>query len=214
MNRRNQVLRVTVYAAGVLITALGIVLCKRCDWGISPVSCVPFVMEKITGLTFGTMTMYFHAVNICLQMLLRKTLKDKKIWFQFIYAVAFGRAVDMFQLILPDLGRGINVRAVILLLSCVLTGAGMFLTVETDLVQDPTMGAVREIAGSAGRKVSSVKNIYDLSLLAAAAVLGMICLHRITGIGIATVVSALLVGRIMSGCRSLKTKCVFGDGSF
>ena len=189
--------RAALYAAGILLTALGIVLCKRCDWGISPVSCVPFVLEEITGLSFGTTTVLFHAVNIALQMILRKHAGELQIWLQFLFAVAFGWAVDLCQLFIPPI-VSVWAKVICLVASAALTALGIFFTAQTNIVQDPTVGMVRELSRCTGVTLDRMKNIYDLAMLVMAALMGLAFLRRITGIGIATLVSALRVGRMMA----------------
>lgn len=195
-------LHAALYAAGVFLTAVGIVFCKRCDWGISPVSCIPFVLERITGLSFGTATMLFQAINIVLQMTLRKNARELSVWLQFLFAAAFGWTVDLCQLFIPN-AISLWSKLVFLVLSIVLTGLGIFLTSQTNIVQDPTVGLVRELSRRTGVALDRMKNIYDLALLVIAALLGIIFLGRVTGLGIATIVSALLVGRMVAVCTKV-----------
>ena len=74
MKRRSMAARLCVYALGIWLVSFGIVLCKKCGFGISPISCIPFVLEKLLPVSFGTLTMLFHLVNILLQMILTTLL--------------------------------------------------------------------------------------------------------------------------------------------
>ena len=61
VNRRKAGLpvRIVLFAAGILSASFGIVLCKKSGLGISPVSSIPFVLEPVTSLSFGTLTFCF-----------------------------------------------------------------------------------------------------------------------------------------------------------
>lgn len=50
------ILRSGVYFAGLLSVSLGIVLCVKCGYGISPISSVPYALEFVVPLSFGTLS--------------------------------------------------------------------------------------------------------------------------------------------------------------
>ena len=41
--------RVFIYLLGIFFVSLGIVLCKKCNLGISPISSITFVLEEIVA---------------------------------------------------------------------------------------------------------------------------------------------------------------------
>ena len=62
--------RIALFITGTFAASFGIVLCKKCGLGISPVSSIPFVLEPVSSFSFGTLTFLFHLVNIVLQLIL------------------------------------------------------------------------------------------------------------------------------------------------
>ena len=51
---RNKVVRGTVYAAGLLILAMGIILNTKTGLGVSPIVSVPYVVAQIMGCLLYT----------------------------------------------------------------------------------------------------------------------------------------------------------------
>lgn len=188
--------RVAIYVCGLLMVSLGIVLCKKCNLGISPISSIPFVLELITHIPFGTLTMLFHLVNIALQLFLVRSIWNMKILLQIPVAVLFGRVINMMQYIIKiDDTKFIN-RWLALALSILFTGLGMACMLNMHLVQNPPDGLVSEVARIRKLEFGRIKVVYDMITLIIAIVLGGVYLHRISGIGVGTVVSALMVGRV------------------
>ena len=63
MKKERLLFRLMIYLAGIFMVSLGIVLCKKSELGISPISSVPYVLEYIVPVSFGTLTMFFHLAN-------------------------------------------------------------------------------------------------------------------------------------------------------
>ena len=70
--------RVVQYFGGLVVMAMGVVLMKRVDLGISPITAVPAAISAITPFTLGNMTTFLHAVCVVGQILIvrRVTLKS------------------------------------------------------------------------------------------------------------------------------------------
>lgn len=188
--------RVVIYVCGLFMVSLGIVLCKKCNLGISPISSIPFVLELITRIPFGTLTMLFHLVNITLQLFLVRSVWDMKILLQIPVAVLFGRVINMMQYIIEiDDTKFIN-QWLALVLSILFTGLGMACMLNMHLVQNPPDGLVSEVARIRKLEFGRVKVVYDMITLVISILLGGVFLHRISGIGAGTVVSALAVGKV------------------
>lgn len=222
VNRRKAGLpvRIVLFAAGILSASFGIVLCKKSGLGISPVSSIPFVLEPVTSLSFGTLTFLFHLVNIVLQLILtcvyyrRVEVADTRqegseyirILMQVILAVAFGRIIDWISSVFRISYSSFSIKTllpgmIMLAGSIFFTAFGMALMLRADLVQNPVDGSVRclhrLISRSGWPDMGKVKNMYDISCLAVSVILSIALLGRVAGIGIATIASALLVGRTL-----------------
>lgn len=219
MKRRSMAARLCVYALGIWLVSFGIVLCKKCGFGISPISCIPFVLEKLLPVSFGTLTMLFHLVNILLQMILTPCLPsgsrrgriflqsiipgitDPRLLMQVPVAFLFGWIIDFLQKQIVIDESQIVMRIVALVLSVFFTALGMVCMVDMNFVQNPPDGCVKLISIRKNKEFGRVKMGYDLTCVAVSALIGLVFLHKLAGIGIATVVSAVFVGRAVSWIR-------------
>ena len=190
-----------LYTAGLVSVSLGIVLCKKCAMGISPISSIPFVLEKIVPISFGMLTTLFHFVNTVIQMILQKTVLSVRLWLQFLLAFVFGQVIDFINGLIRFDGGVLLIQILFLILSVFFTAFGMLLMLDMDLIQNPPDGTVRTIASLAGREVGTIKVFYDITCVVISLCIGLVFLHRIEGFGVATIVSALFVGRTLSVLR-------------
>ncbi len=215
-------LRTALFTAGIFAASFGIILCKRCGLGISPVSSIPFVIEPVSSLTFGTLTFLFHLANIALQLVLtciwfrkkernsgtpaggpQKKAEYLRIVLEIIFALAFAWVLDWINALLKTgysafSPASIIPQLVMLAGSIFFTALGMALMLQADLIQNPVDGTVKCIQRICGMEMGKVKRIYDISCLVISSVLSILLLGRLKGIGIATIASALLVGPVLN----------------
>lgn len=189
--------RLLIYFSGIIFVSAGIVLCKKCNLGISPVSSIPFVAEGIIPLSFGTLTMLFHLINIILQSLLSRTI-NLKILLQIPIAVIFGQIINLFQLLFSFTADSWYIQLLTLILSVIFTALGMVCMIHMQLVQNPPDGLVHLISQKSQINLGKIKIIYDVSCVLISLIISFLCFHEFRGFGIATIVSALAVGKLVS----------------
>lgn len=187
--------RLTIYFLGMVSVSLGIVLCAQCGLGISPISGIPFVLKEILPLTFGQLTMLFHFANILSQMLLLKKIRDVKILLQIPAAFVFGWLIDFIKSFIMIDQNCIVIQFLALGLSILFTALGMVLMVRMNLIWNPPDGLVKLAATVCGKEFGIVKIMYDIVCVVIAAGIGLLFLHGPFGMGIATIASALFVGK-------------------
>lgn len=190
--------RILIYLLGIFFVSLGIVLCTKCDLGVSPISSLPFAMQRIVPLTFGTLTMIFHWVNILLQYLLARRLWNPKVLLQIPVAVAFGWVINWLGGLIHISGNSYAVKILLLLLSIFFTALGMVFMINMELIQNPPDGTVAQISKISGLELGLVKRIYDVTIAILTLLLDLVLFHDIYGLGIATIVSAYGVGKALS----------------
>lgn len=178
--------------------SLGIVLCAQCGLGISPISSIPFIVKELCPLTFGTLTMLFHLINISLQMILTKKINNIKVLLQIPVAFMFGWLIDFIKMFIVVDQSSLLTKVLALVLSIFFTAFGMVLMVNMNLVQNPPDGFVKISAEVSKKEFGNVKIIYDVCCVLVSVGIGMIFLHKPFGMGIATLVSALFVGRLVT----------------
>lgn len=193
-------MRLVIYLLGICFVSLGIVLCAQCGLGISPVSSWPFVLAELLPLSFGTLTMLFHAANTLAQALIGRRV-DIRLLLQIPLAAIFGIVIDFFHSLISIGNLSLGLRIIFLLLSVVTLAFGMVLMISTKLVQNPPDGTVKLLSEKLGRDMGTVKTGYDIVMCLSSVLFGFIITGRIIGLGAATVVSALCVGRCMTLIR-------------
>ncbi|MCD7886382.1 MAG: DUF6198 family protein [Clostridiales bacterium] len=199
-------LRCIIYLAGIFLVSLGIVLCKKCNLGISPISSIPYVLEELVPLSFGTLTMLFHFVNIALQLILTRKLLAPKILLQIPLAFVFGCVIDWLQELVVFDGTILLYQVLALAGSIFVTALGMVCMINMNLIQNPPDGFVRQLSQQLQTELGTVKIVYDCSCVVIATVLGLVLLGRAKGLGVATVFSMLLVGRTVTWLQTMKIK--------
>ena len=190
--------RLGIYITGIILASLGIVLCVKCELGVSPISSVPYVLGYVTPLTFGTLTMLFHFCNSMIQYVLEKKLVNIKVLLQVPVALLFGIIIDFFKSMMSFNVENLMFKILLMIMSIVFTALGMHLMLSMQLVQNPPDGTVNILAGLLNKNIGTVKIFYDILMVAISVILGFIFLHGLKGFGIATIFSAVFVGKTLT----------------
>ena len=90
------------------------------------------------------------------------------------------------------------VKLVALVLGCAVLGFGISVEVAPDALLVPGEGIVGAITERTGKRFGSVKIVFDVTLVAIALILSFCFFHGVNGLGLGTVVSALIVGRFVN----------------
>ena len=200
----NILTRYTIATLGLTLVAIGVALSILSDLGTSPISCPPYVISLWGGLTVGQYTAAMHFLFILLQIaLLRKKFKAENL-MQIAAAVVFGVLTDAaiwaFSWITPD---NYISKAILMLLSCLITAAGISIEVRAKawmLAGEMTVAAIAEVSGA---KFRNVKIIFDCSLVAISSIISLAIFGSLYGkndmvvIREGTLVSAFLTGYLM-----------------
>ena len=171
--------RLVFFALGVVINSFGVALITLGNLGTSAISSVPYVCSlQFPMFSFGVTTFIWNILLILLQVvLLRRDFKPSQ-FLQIMVNVLFSAMIDVSMAILgvlyPTMLWAPNVVVV------------------------PGEGVVRAIAKVSGVRVGTVKAVFDITLIIIAAVLSLIFFHGLRGVGIGTVISAVLVGPIIN----------------
>jgi len=187
--------KLLIYAGGILMVSVGIVLCKKCNLGISPVSSIPLIMESIIPFTFGNLTMLFHLINTILQLILEHRKIAVRTILQIPLAFCFGMVIDWIQgfIIIDD--SKLICQLMALVLSVFFTGFGMLCMISVNLIQNPPDGLVCVLSRKLNRELGQIKIYYDITCVIISSIIGTIVIGKPRGLGIATIVSAIFVGK-------------------
>jgi uncharacterized membrane protein YczE len=190
--------KIFIYGLGLFILALGIAFSVKSDLGVSPVSSVPFVVARITGLSLGTTTALIYILNMAVQAAVQRRRYKLINLFQFAISFLFGYFTDTALWLTSFLPTGSYVaRFVYMLFGIALIAFGVMFYLTASLIALPTDGTVQAIASTGKLRLYKVKIGYDCVSAALAIALSLAVLHDFQGIGIGTIAASFGVGKML-----------------
>ena len=196
--------RILQYALGLICMAIGLVMLKRTNWGVSPITAVPDAFANITPLTLGNASILLHALCVVLQILVQKRVTLKSV-LTICVGVPFGYLVDLFMLLWnPELN--IWQKWVVLVIGIAIQGLGVTLVTGCDLMLPAPDELNHVISRRYHKKLSNVKMIADGIYVALAVVINLISTGTLASVGISSVASVLLTGRFVGIFQKLFPK--------
>ena len=103
--------------------------------------------------------------------------------------------IDFFDFLLPTEKLPYITAFILLLISNVLTGLGVYIMTETKLIMDPGNGIIETMCSHFKKPFSYLRVRFDISLVIFTCLSGLIIKGQIVGIGVGTLVSAYLIGK-------------------
>ncbi|MFR3303702.1 DUF6198 family protein [Bifidobacterium pullorum] len=192
--------RFAFFALGVVINSFGVALITKGALGTSAISSVPYVASlQWSFLSFGVTTFIWNILFILIQMvLLRREFKPSQ-FLQVLVNLLFSAMIDVSMAILGFLNpSALWEQCACVVLGCVVLAFGIVIELAPNVVVVPGEGVVRAIAQVTKIRVGTVKAAFDITLIVIAGVMSLICFHELRGVGVGTVISALLVGPIIN----------------
>ncbi len=187
--------RILLFVLGMLLMSIGIVLVTKSNLGTSPISTLPYLMSLLTPMSFGMLTLIISMIFILIQITIMGRAFPRFQYTQIFVGPLFGLFIDLsmrlFDFALP---AGLLSRVLTLIGGCAVLACGILLQVRANVVINPGEGIVKVIARKVNKEFSTVKIIFDWSLVLIATLISLIVFRDLVGIGIGTVVSAFLVG--------------------
>ena len=207
------------YALGLILLAVGTVFMEKAGLGMSMVVAPAyithlFISEYLPFFSFGMASYLFQGLMLIpLIFILRRGRLSYL--FSFGTAVIYGFVLDGVMLLLHPLSVShLALRVLFLLISVIVSGAGIALVMRSYIAPEVYDLVVKEICAKYGYPLSVVKTVYDLSslLLAVALSLALFGFGGLVGIGVGTLASALLNGLCIGFFYKLYDRC-FSGGS-
>ncbi|MDO4173956.1 MAG: DUF6198 family protein [Eubacteriales bacterium] len=185
-----------LYILGLNLIAAAVVLNIRYAMGVAAFSSVMYAISEIYQISLGAASIICYLIFVLIQCIL-----SKKITLAYALEIplsfAFGFLTDLYDFLIPTLHFSLLFRGTFFIFTMFITAMGVFLCVKTDLVLTPTDGIVKTISEVFRIPFSTVKNVFDISLVASSALLCLANQTSFYGIGIGTVLSAVFLGRII-----------------
>lgn len=181
----------------VIINSLGVVLMLHSGLGISAISSVPYAFSEVfPKLTLGTWTYIFQSLLILTLMVLRKKFIPEYL-FSFVIGFFFGKMVDIHQAWVSQLPYTIPLRVLYFVLSYLIICFGIALSNRCKMPIIPTDLFPRELADILKREYSKIKVPFDVICLFITGFMTFLCLGRIMGLGVGTVLAAFTMGKVI-----------------
>ena len=186
------------FLAGVLINSFGVALITRAALGTSPISSLPYVLSFRFPVTLGQFTFAMNLFFILGQvLLLRRDFQPIQLLQVAVNAV-FSAFIDVSMGLLSWLEiSSLPMAMLVLVLGCAVLAFGISVEVAPRVLMVPGEGIVQAIAVVTGRQFGNVKTAFDATLVSTALLLSLLFFHRLQGLGIGTIFSALAVGRFV-----------------
>lgn len=190
--------RIAIYICGIFLLALGGVLAIKSNLGASPVSSLPLSISKVTSISLGTAAAILFIIYVGIQILiLRRDFKIVQL-LQIIFAILFGQIMNFFNAIININVDSFYIRIVICILSFFITAFGVTFTIIANIVPVAPDGLAQVISKKAKIEFGKAKIYFDCVVVALSVGILLINNKGLDGLGIGTVLSALLVGRIVA----------------
>lgn len=191
------------YILGLMTMALGVVLMKKAALGITPITSLPLALNEVLPvLSLGNWTILFHILCIIAIIVITKKVTVKTL-LMIPVGIGFGYFID-FLLWLWSFETGSMVlRVVLLVVGIPVSGLGVALINDADLMLPSPDGLLRTIASVYHKKYPVVKICGDCTWVALSVIIELSVLHRLSAVNVGTVASALLVGRSIKAWNTL-----------
>ncbi len=190
--------------AGLFLMGLGISLVTRSYLGTPPISSVPYVVSQIFPVTYGECAFLLGLLFVLLEILILGREFPKAQFLQVFVGLVLGVFIDLGMILtgfaVPD---GYPGELLALALGCAVIALGVYMMVSADILLHPADAVVRLIAKKTGRRFGTTKICFDTSLCCIAALISFSAFGTVKGLGAGTVISAFLVGFIVTVIGSI-----------
>ncbi len=194
----NEIVRRCIFlCASLFVMAFGVAFSIKGNLGTSPISSFPYALSRIAPLTVGQATIVLHCTLIALQILiLRKRYQIIQL-LQLPVALIFGVLTDFALNVISAISpSSYPERWLYCAIGIVLVATGVSMEVTSKIVTLAGEGFVLTVCQVTPVKFSTMKVIFDVTLVVLACLISLIFLHTIEGVREGTLAAAILVGTL------------------
>lgn len=190
------------FVLGVALNSFGIALITKGALGTSPISSLPYVLSMQFPFTLGATSFVVNMLFILGQVLLLRHDFQKFQVLQVLVDVVFSALIDVSMALLAWFEpTGIVEGLAAVVAGSVVLGFGVSVEVAPNVLMVPGEGLVRAISTTTHKRFGSVKIAFDCSLVVLAVICSLIFFFELRGVGLGTLISALLVGQVVNFCN-------------
>lgn len=194
------------FIIGVLINSFGIALITKGALGTSPISSIPYVLSlQFPSFSFGMTTFWVNSLFILVQIiLLKKDFKPCNACNLVSIFSLFTSSIDFSMSLLSFLElSSIWIQMLTLILGCLVLAIGINFEVAPKIMFVPGEGAVQAISDTFHTNFGKTKVAFDTTLMGIALLLSFLFFGHLNGLGIGTIISALIVSLFVNGVRNI-----------
>ena len=200
--------RYILYFIGLNLIALGIVTNITTGLGVAALSSSIYATSEIFHLSLGMASILWYILFVIIQCIIMRGI-TREIILEIPLSLLFGYLMDFYDMIIVIQPSSIFMSSIILFIAISAISIGVYSTSQTNLVLNPGDGIVKTISTAYNQPFYNVKNYFDISMIICSITLSFVTRHPIMGIGIGTVISAILIGRFIKIWHSLLNPLLF-----
>ncbi len=189
-----------LFLIGLFIASMGVALSTKAGLGTSPVAAVPYSISLINHtLTFGWWLNLLSVLQILVQIiLLRRKCKPVEIMIQTILAFVYGYLTDFSCKLIAGIHADTYLmQFVIMLISCLVLGFGIWIQFKGSVAMLPGEAMNRAISEVSGKRYENIKIFFDVLYIVIAAVICFLFIGKLEGVREGSIIAALLIGNII-----------------
>ena len=189
--------RILLFILGLFIMAFGVSFSIVSTLGTTPISSIAYALVLITNIDIGITTFVFNAALILLQFLILRSGFHKKRLLQLINCIVFSYFNTLALAVVSQIpfDGSVLMMAVFLIVSIFLIAFGIFVYMPANIAPLPGEGCVEAIAIVTDRRFSTVKILFDASMVTTALIMCWLWYASPFGaVNIGTIISAFMVG--------------------
>lgn len=190
--------RTSFYILGIIILSIGLTLSAKSGLGMAPVISIPFAIANVLDLNFAVITFIAYVSFIVIQALINRDHKKWKYILQVPFTLFFSTMLDIFGNILnfqyPNLWQNL----ILLFFGMIATAIGVSMIANMKIILNPADGLALSFGYLLKKDLGFGKNVLDITCVIITSTIGLVFAGKIIGIGIGTLISMIVVGRIIS----------------
>lgn len=195
--------RYFIFAVGLYLLSLGIVLIIRSALGTTPISSLNYVLSLNTSLSLGTCTFMLNMILIAGQFWLTRGMYSRKkvieILLQLPFSFVFGAFIDCNMYLCNGITPNSYFASIMLLLvGCVVQATAVVLEIKPNVVMMSAEAFVKYASDRYGKEFGKIKRKFDIVLVVLAVLTSLAMSKHIQGVREGTVISALITGTIVT----------------
>ena len=203
-----------LYLISICLMAISVSMCAAADFGVSMIVAPTYILSlKFTFLTFGQWEYVFQAVLFIVFCILMKRFRFVYL-FSFFSCVLYGWVLDLFRAVIPLFNPAVTppgsmalwIRILLFVSGNLITAFAVAVFTRCYLFPQVYDFFVIGLTARYGLPFARFKTIFDLSFLALAVTLSLVLFRGFNGIGVGTLITALLNGFVIGLFSKLLTK--------